>query len=228
MRKDYGIDITYRKAYVGCKREIESVRGSPDDSYQYLVGYTLGVCLDGFKTCCRHTFVVDSMHLSRPCKVLLLSIIGYDDNEKMYPIAFVIVDSENGDSCEWFMQKLFDALGPEYSLREDLVVCSDRSKSIEEAVVKVFPRYVMYTAHTILKNIMKKYHNATATEAFMRAAKVYNDDDYRKAISEVKKDKEVLSYVHKVSSRFWARIHAKSHRFTLMTTNICESWNAYF
>ncbi|KAI3977614.1 hypothetical protein MKX01_004147 [Papaver californicum] len=108
------------------------------------------------------------------------------------------------------MQKLFDALGPEYSSREDLVVCSDRSQNIEEAVIKVFPG----VCHVYCAYHLKNFHNVAAAEAFMRDVKAYTDDDYRKVMSTVKKDKE-----------FWARIHAKSHRFTLMTTNICESCN---
>ncbi|KAI3993770.1 hypothetical protein MKX01_002783, partial [Papaver californicum] len=127
MRRDYGIDISYRKAYAVCKRVTEAVRGSPDASYQYLVGYSHMLELHnpgtitmiktdandafyGFKTRCRPLFVGDCMYLTGPRKGILLSAIGYDANEQMYSIAFTIVDSENGDSCEWFMQKLFDAL----------------------------------------------------------------------------------------------------------------------
>ncbi|KAI3930594.1 hypothetical protein MKX01_037040 [Papaver californicum] len=225
IRRDYGIDIIYKQAYAGCKRGIEAVRGSPDESYKYLVGYShmlelynpgtitaiktdandaflyyffaLGVCLDGFKSKCRSVFSVDSTHIT------------------------------NCDSCEWFMQKLFDVFGSEYSSREDLVVCLDRSQNNEEVVTKVFPRVChVYCAYHLKVNIIKKFHNVAAAEAFMRDAKAYTDKDYRKAMSGVKKDKLVLTYVWEVLSRFWARIHAKSHRFTLMTTNISDTCNA--
>ncbi|KAI3867265.1 hypothetical protein MKW98_001699, partial [Papaver atlanticum] len=90
------------------------------------------------------------MHLSGERKGTLLSAIGYDANGKMYPIAFAIVDSENGDSCLWFMQKLFDVIGHIYSMRKDLVVCSDRSASFESAIAEVFPAFChVYCAYHI-------------------------------------------------------------------------------
>ncbi|KAI3910152.1 hypothetical protein MKW98_014537, partial [Papaver atlanticum] len=60
----------------------------------------------------------------------------------------------------------------------------------------------------------------------MNAALAYTDDDYRKAMSEVKKYPKVLAFVRDVSSRHWARIHGKSYRYIFMTTNLCESWNS--
>ncbi|KAI3928749.1 hypothetical protein MKW98_024350 [Papaver atlanticum] len=163
MKREHGIIITYKQGLTGCKRGIEGVRGSPDESYQYLVSYSymlvkhnpgtktvmetdtkggflyyyfaLGINIKVFTT--PITFAVDGTHLSGEHGGALLSAIGYDPSEKMYPIAFAIVDSENGDSCLWVMQKLLDALGHEYSIKEDLVLCSDRSPSFESAIAEV-------------------------------------------------------------------------------------------
>ncbi|KAI3943548.1 hypothetical protein MKW98_021263 [Papaver atlanticum] len=177
MKREHGIIITYKQGLTGCKLGIEAVRGSPDESYQHLVSYSymlvkhspgtkttietdtkggflyyffaLGVSLHGFKTCCRPAFAVDGTYLSGERKGTLLLTIGYDANEKMYPIAFGIVDSENGDSCLRFMQKLFDALGREYSMNEDLVVCSDRLKSFESAIAEKTPDNPFSGLHTV-------------------------------------------------------------------------------
>ncbi|KAI3933283.1 hypothetical protein MKW98_006642 [Papaver atlanticum] len=254
MKIEHGIIITYKQGLTGCKRGIEAVRGSPGESYQHLVSYSymlvkhnpgtktvietdtkggflyyffaLRVSLHGFKTCCRPAFAVDSTHLSGERKGTLLSAIGYDVNEKMYPIAFSIVDSKNGDSCLWFMQKLFDALGREYSMNEDLVVCSDRSQSFESAIAEVFPAAChVYCAYHLKVNIIKRYHNVVAAEAFMRDAKAYTEDGYRSAILEVKKDKAFFFLCAGNYPRHWARVKAVKVRYTLMTTNIVESWN---
>ncbi|KAI3933287.1 hypothetical protein MKW98_006646 [Papaver atlanticum] len=253
MKRGLGISITEKQDLTGCKRGIKAVRGSPDQSYQHLVSYsnmlvednprtktaietdtkggflyyffTLGVSLHGFKSWCRPTFVVYDIHLTGERGGTLLSAIGYDANGKMYPIAFAIVDSENGDSCLWFMQKLFDALGHEYSMRNDLVVCSDRSASFESAIAEVFPSAChVYYAYHIKGNIIRRYHNFAAAKAFMRAAQAYTKDGYQRAMLEVKKDKVVFSYVQELHPRHWARVKAKRSRYTL-TTNICESWN---
>ncbi|KAI3912064.1 hypothetical protein MKW98_007591 [Papaver atlanticum] len=191
--------------------------------YNFLL---LGVSLHGFKSWCRPAFAVYGMHLSGERRGTLLSAIGYDANGKMYPIAFVIVDSENGDSYLWFMQKLFDALGHMYSMRKDLVVCSDRSASFESAIAEVFPAVChVYCAYQIKGNIIRRYHNFAAAKAFMRDAQAYTKDGNRRAMLEVKKDKVVFSYVQELHPRRWSRVKAKRASYTLVTTNICESWN---
>ncbi|XP_026397109.1 uncharacterized protein LOC113291835 [Papaver somniferum] len=188
--------------------------------------FALGVSLQGFKSWCRPAFAVYGMHLSGERIGTLLSAIGYDANGKMYLIAFSIVDYENGDSCLWFMQKLFNALSHEYYVRKDLVVCSDRSAGFESTISEVFPEAChVYCAYHIKGNIIRRYHNFAAAKAFMRAAQAYTVDGYRRAMLQVKKDKAVFSYVQELHPRHWARVKSKRARYTLMTTNICESWN---
>ncbi|KAI3865542.1 hypothetical protein MKW98_007864 [Papaver atlanticum] len=166
MKREHGIIITYKQGLTGCKWGIELVRGSPDELYQHLVSYSYILVKHnpGTKTAIETdtkggflyyffalgpAFAVDGTHLSGERKGTLLSAIGYDANEKMYPIVFAIVDSENGDSCLWFMQKLFDALGREYSMNEDLVVCSDRSQSFESAIAEKTPDNPFNGLHTV-------------------------------------------------------------------------------
>ncbi|KAI3976139.1 hypothetical protein MKX01_017758, partial [Papaver californicum] len=92
--RDYGIDISYRHAHAGYKWVTEAVRGSPDESYQYLVGYS------------------HMLELHNPGTITTIK-----------------------NRCM------------EYH---------------------------------------KKFHNVTFVEAFMRAAKTYTDDDYRKSMSEAR------------------------------------------
>lgn len=196
IKTNYGVVINYRQAYSGSKRGIELIRGSPDESYQYLVNYSymlsqlnegtvteiktdendhflyyffaFGVSLRGFKGCCRPAFSVDA-------------------NEQIYPLAFGIVDSENNDSWEWFLRKLCDALGPkDYAMNEDLVIASDRKESIPRGILLAFPdANHVFCIHHISENIKKRYHNNGAAVAFIRAAKAFNNDDYEKAMRDL-------------------------------------------
>ncbi|XP_026439165.1 uncharacterized protein LOC113337794 [Papaver somniferum] len=109
--------------YSACKHGIELIKGSPDESYQHLVGFShmlgarnkgtvteivtdsddsflyyffaFGVCIEGFKNCFRPAFAVDGTHLTGTHQGVLLSAVGMDPDESIYPIAFVVVDSEN-------------------------------------------------------------------------------------------------------------------------------------
>ena len=48
--------------------------------------------------------------------------------ERLYPLAFAVVDGENDESWEWFFRAFKAAFGE----REGLVVVSDRHLSIEK------------------------------------------------------------------------------------------------
>ncbi|KAI3919065.1 hypothetical protein MKW98_016618, partial [Papaver atlanticum] len=157
-----------------------AIHTDENDTFLYYF-FRLGACLHGFKTWCRPAFVVDGTYLYGDGHGVLLSAVGFDTNDQIFPIAFAIVDSENNESYEWFMQQLFDALGPEFSSREDLVMCSDRSQSIEHRVSTVFTRacHVCCTFH-LKENIKTRYHNIAAATSFMNAALAYTNDDYRR------------------------------------------------
>ncbi|KAI3954784.1 hypothetical protein MKW98_002890, partial [Papaver atlanticum] len=99
----------------------------------------LGVCLEGFKRYARLAFVVDGTHLTGERLGLLLSVVALDVNEQVYPIAFGIVDSENNKTCDWFMKKLDAVFGDDFSKRKDLVIDTDRSIPIRNAVQNAFP-----------------------------------------------------------------------------------------
>lgn len=168
MLREHGITISYKQGHTGCKRGTEATRGTTDESYQHLVSYSyvlehnnpgtvtcietnsmnefvyyfmaLGVCLDGFKNFSGTAISFDGTHLIGERAGVLLSAIGLDSNEEIYPVALGIVDSENDDSWDWFIKKLFDALGSEYLKKNpELVVVSDRSDHIHRATTNRYP-----------------------------------------------------------------------------------------
>ncbi|KAL6312357.1 hypothetical protein AAG906_008016 [Vitis piasezkii] len=51
--------------------------------------------IQGFIMGCRPVLAIDSCHLSGPYKGALLSTIAYDVNDRMFPLALGVVNSEN-------------------------------------------------------------------------------------------------------------------------------------
>ncbi|XP_026396679.1 uncharacterized protein LOC113291348 [Papaver somniferum] len=176
IKRDSGVVINYRQGYNACKRGIELIKGSPDESYQRLVGYShmlgarnkgtvteivtdsddsflyylfaFGVCIEGFKNFFRPAFAVD----------------------------------ENNESWEWFMRKLVGVLGDKYAMNEDVVVATDRHPSIGRAIRFAFPcANQVYCIHHLSVDLVPE---------------------------------------------MWARVKARTGRFTLMTTNACETFNS--
>lgn len=59
-------------------------------------------------------------------KGVLLTAVGYDANNQIYPVAWTVVQSENADNWLLFLQQIKKDLGLEDGSR--FVIISDRSK----------------------------------------------------------------------------------------------------
>ena len=68
------------------------------------------ICFDalkkGFSECCRPVIGLDGCHLTGPRSGILLRAIGRDGNNKMYPVAFAVIEAERAKTWRWFVKKL--------------------------------------------------------------------------------------------------------------------------
>ena len=81
----------------------------------------------GFLEGCRPIIGVDECSLKGPFKGQLLSAVGRDENNNMYPIAFAIVEAEVKDNWVWFLETLVSDLGI-HARHARLTFISDRQK----------------------------------------------------------------------------------------------------
>ncbi|KAK9951593.1 hypothetical protein M0R45_007031 [Rubus argutus] len=68
------------------------------------------VCLDackrGWITTCRPVVGLDGYHIKTKFPGQLLSVVGIDDNNRMFPITYAVVELENKETWIWFLKKL--------------------------------------------------------------------------------------------------------------------------
>ncbi|XP_059630773.1 uncharacterized protein LOC132273741 [Cornus florida] len=79
----------------------------------------------GFLEGCRPFIGLDGCFLKGPYKGQLLSALGRDGDNGIFPIAFAVVRSETKQSWKWFMEQLEKALGPLHRF----TFMSDRQKT---------------------------------------------------------------------------------------------------
>ena len=66
----------------------------------------LEACKNAFVTTCRPLIGLDGCFLKGEFGGQLLSEVGKDGNNQMFPFAYVVVESENYSSWKWFVDLL--------------------------------------------------------------------------------------------------------------------------
>ncbi|RVW57842.1 hypothetical protein CK203_114815 [Vitis vinifera] len=234
IRKQYGIQISYDKAWRAKELALGSIRGSPEESYNTLPSYcyvleqknpgtitdivtdcdnqfkyffmSIGASLAGFHTSIKPMVAVDGTFLKAKYLGTLFIAVCKDGNNQIYPLAFGIGDSENDASWEWFLQKLHDALGH----IDDLFVISDRHGSIEKAVHKVFPheRHGVCTYH-VGQNLKTKFKNPTIHKLFHDAAHAYRVSEFNFIFGQLEMiDPRAARYLMDIGVDRWTRSYS--------------------
>lgn len=65
---------------------------------------------NGWNEGCRRVIGMDGCFLKGTCKGELLTAMGRDANNQMYPIAWAVVNVENTNNWSWFIMNLIDDL----------------------------------------------------------------------------------------------------------------------
>ena len=62
---------------------------------------------NGFRQCCRQIIGLDGTFLKPVTGGALLATIGKDNDNRMFPIAWVVVEGQNQRSWTWFLEILY-------------------------------------------------------------------------------------------------------------------------
>ncbi|XP_038898442.1 uncharacterized protein LOC120086080 [Benincasa hispida] len=197
MTKEYGVNISYNKAW--CAREIAYAltRGTPKGSYVVLHAYgetlkmespstrfeielendvhfkyifmALGPCIKGFSSC-QPMIIVDGSHLKGKYKGTMLVGVSMDGKNQVYPLAYAIVDNKTDRAWKWFMSNLKCAIGEP----PNLVFVFDRAVSIGNTIHAVFPIafHGLCTYH-LENNIFSNFMDNLIVGMFKDAARAF-------------------------------------------------------
>ena len=138
MMDNYGVSMSYDKAYRSREKALEMIRGKADESYAKLPKYLHRIketnsglvtnfvtkCDENFKYMymalaasiqgwihCKPIVVVDGTYLTSAHKGTLITTYTMDANEQIFPLAFAIVDLENNLAYEWFFKNFKTTFG---------------------------------------------------------------------------------------------------------------------
>lgn len=195
MKDGYGLDISYRVAWLGVEKARNKVFGDHDMSFDQLRWYSDAVmqnnpqsyihldfeqqtgrfvryfisfhaCIDGFNNC-RPLLFLDGTFLKGRFKGTLLAATAKDGNQGLFSVAFAIVDSENTCNWKWFLRHLSEVIG--YS--KTLTFVSDCNAGLVQSMRTIFPTahhaFCLLHLQMNLRDHMK-YVNADQKNGLMR------------------------------------------------------------
>ncbi|KAK3207023.1 hypothetical protein Dsin_021069 [Dipteronia sinensis] len=147
-----------------------------------------------------------------------------DGNNQIYPLAYGYRDSENDTSWSWFHIELHDVIGEPI----ELVIISNRHKSIEKAIRTVFSNSLHGNCICHLsQNMRAKFKNDKVQKFFFKVSKAYRVLEFESYMQEVSKVKaDVVAYAMEANVEKWARAHFPGRQYSNMTTNIAECLNS--
>ena len=98
---------------------------------------SLDACKRGFLSACRPIICLDGCHIKTKFGGQLLTAVGMDPNDCIYPIAIAVVEVESLATWKWFLQKLKEDLGIDNTYT--WTIMTDKQKGLIPAVQQVFP-----------------------------------------------------------------------------------------
>ncbi|XP_031115757.1 uncharacterized protein LOC116019623 [Ipomoea triloba] len=161
-------------------------------------------CKQGFKHC-RGLIGVDGCHLRGVTGGMILTAVGVDANDSVFPIAYAIVEGEKRESWKWFLTLLKDDLEITPSREDEICFISDKQKGLLPAFGEV------------LSGVQHRFC-VRHLHANMKVA----------AISKLRGlDEDAYQWLGDKSPTEWYRSHFSTNtRCDMLVNNICESWNS--
>ncbi|KAL4384523.1 hypothetical protein GQ457_15G014910 [Hibiscus cannabinus] len=138
-----------------------------------------GALKEGFKRYCRHVIGVDGCFLKGSLKGEILSAVGRDSNNQIFPIAWAFVEVENRETWAWFLNHLQNDLN--LGNGDNLTLLSDMQKGLLEEVQQCLPHVEhRYCARHMYANWKKDHKGGDLQLLFWNCCKATTQPLFRK------------------------------------------------
>ncbi|KAK4254492.1 hypothetical protein QN277_009870 [Acacia crassicarpa] len=182
----------------------------------------------GWKLGCRPFIGLDGTFLKGRARGILLTAVGLDANDSMYPIAFGLTEKETNVNWTWFLESLKVSL--ELDEGGKVTIMSDMQKGLTQAVTSVLPlaEHRLCARH-IYANWSKKWRGHELKKKFFTCAwSTYKEqfNDNLKAMEKVNKAAAVGAVSYPVNG--WVRAYFTNRCLSMVVdNNVSESFNAW-
>ncbi|XP_062112870.1 uncharacterized protein LOC133824026 [Humulus lupulus] len=185
---------------------------------------------EGFSAGCRPVIGLDGCHIKGPHPGQLLTAIGIDANNGMYPVAYAVVEIESKDSWSWFLNCLRNDLKIENSNHWTFI--TDKQKGLKQSLKDLWEEGVPEVEHRhcarhLEKNFIKVYKDKKLKELLWKAAREVSVRRFEGVMEEIKKiDESAFDWLMEAGPQHWSRSHFRTHpKCDILLNNLCETFN---
>ncbi|XP_039132322.1 uncharacterized protein LOC120269103 [Dioscorea cayenensis subsp. rotundata] len=238
VKDDHGFTISIMKAWRTKNLAMKWVNGDEAEQYTKLIRYVAELRQSNPVTTvilwrdegCRPFIGLDGCFLKGLYDGQVLSAVGIDLNDCIFPIAYAVVLIENRESWTWFMEALRDDL--EIWNSKYVTIMSDRQKGLKRAVEEVFPdaEHRNCVRH-IYTNFGEKFRGKALKDFLWNAARAMYVQRFNYWLGVIEKEnpnaRKWLDHQDKPYASWTRALFSTSSKCDILLNNICECFNRY-
>ncbi|KAL0332737.1 UNVERIFIED_CONTAM: hypothetical protein Scaly_2175200 [Sesamum calycinum] len=215
--------ISRDQAYRAKRQALKKLEGSPEQQFTKLWDYAEELR----RTNPGSTIILGVNDVKGPHKGILLTAVGVDPNNNLYPIAYSVVQKESRDTWEWFLTVLKQDLCIQRD--NEYTFMSDKQKGLIQAFQSVFPnsthRFCVRHLHNNFKNA--GYRGLAYKNALWKAARASTVGEFKLRMEEMKQlNQDAFDWFNDKPPTEWSKSHFNEFpKCDILLNNCCESFN---
>ncbi|XP_022042275.1 uncharacterized protein LOC110944940 [Helianthus annuus] len=209
------------------KIDVEPCGNSASPTRQFRrVYFCFASMMRGFKMIGRPLLGVDGCFMKGPYPGQILSAVGIDGNNSIYPVCYALVEAETTQTWKWFLQLLRDDLG--CTADSCFTFISDRQKGLIPAMLAVFPNGEhKFCLRHINENMKSKWRGDLYKNLLWSAGRKTSIPYFNKAMEEIKTtERAMYNWLNEIPFTAWSRAYFSGRaKCDMLLNNICEVFN---
>ncbi|XP_019179212.1 PREDICTED: uncharacterized protein LOC109174431 [Ipomoea nil] len=179
---------------------------------------------------CRKLIWVDGCHLRSKYGGYLLTATAMDPNDRIFPIAYAIVEGENKESWSWILALLKHDLGIDEASENKYTFISDKQKGLLPTFSKVIPNVVhrFCVRHLYANMKVAGFHGNALKDTLWSAARATTVNSFKDSMRKIKDlDSDAFDWLGDKHPSEWSRSHFSSFALCdIIVNNVSECFNA--